>query len=158
MKSLITALILTISVITPSIAQVSPDEAPSNVQQFLINCSGINPDMAEEAGFVATLSCASLIRGVVEGHRLTIASYGLAHEKFAQANPDVTVVDIGFRPMWCVGLGVDNRTLVNVVLQWITVNGTRAEQISAALPGSGGALATTFLALIETFPCRPSRQ
>lgn len=151
----------TLSLFASCVSAESASTAPNtgfspSVVKFLAQCTDMDASK-DDVQPVATASCMMLIRGLVDGHKLTVELFYTRVIQFKRMYPDKKVIDVGFRPVWCVPR-VQNGELFVAVVRWIDTHEEEFEQISTLSRNTtSAAYATITAGLKETFPCPPVR-
>lgn len=122
----------TAAVCVGALATRNATPPPPSHAEFLQKCSGSSNEL------VASTSCMSRLRGVVDGHSLTAAIVGIPQGE----------------QLWCIMPNVTNAELLGSVLKWVdTYPQEYAQIMSKTRNATTATLAVTYIAFASSYPC-----
>lgn len=118
----------------------------TDITEFFKLCTGVEI-IDKETGYLAISNCMGRVRGLVDGHQMTVVmQQRYATEDRKQPAPQ----------LWCVDEKVNDKQVLDTVLNWVNNNPAEFEQIVSTLgtdKSATTAMAITVKALHQSFPC-----
>jgi hypothetical protein len=152
MKHLLAAiftLALSVSCSTAIGQQPTADFSPA-VKHFLTNCSGV-PVSDADTEAVAFISCMTRMRGVVDGHMLSMYLY---HEQRAAVEKSGAKPNIRIKALWCIPPNTQTPQAFVSILNWIDANPSHVKTITTGITNPAEAALTIIVAALgKTYQC-----
>lgn len=108
--------------------------------QFIGDCAGM--DMSVPGVYLVGVSeCMGRVRGLVDGHNMTVAMSKMISAKNAELQ------------LWCIGADVTAEEMLDEVMDWVDADPKRYQDIMETTDGNNGSMIATVKALREAYPC-----
>lgn len=108
--------------------------------QFIGDCAGM--DMTVPGVYLVGVSeCMGRVRGLVDGHNMTVATGKMMSAKNAELQ------------LWCIGADVTAEEMLDEVMDWVDADPKRYQDILKTTDGNNGSMIATVKALRAAYPC-----
>lgn len=108
--------------------------------QFISDCAGM--DLSVPGVYLVGVSeCLGRVRGLVDGHNMTVAMGKMMSAKNAELQ------------LWCIGADVAAEEMLDEVMDWVDADPKRYRDILETTDGNNGSMIATVKALREAYPC-----